>query len=826
MTFLRAFVVFLLAAAWARAEAPYGGRVGFSTNAPPLVREAASDLAAHLSRISGRAFAAKEGLDGPGVLLAVAGQGGVPVADAEMLKGRKPEAVVLDGSDPSRAWIVGNTDLGVSDGAYSWLDELGCRWFFPSETWTVLPSGVEVALRGRRLLEPVFAYRGFSGTGGFGGKLWMDPGMTLQKRWTEWRRRNRYGRGAPGMGHTGESFSLRHKDELVAHPEWRAMVNGERLPFAEGVKLCVSNPAARDLLVRDRLATLKRQVAVAPDDPAARWVSVEPSDGGNHCECPECLKLGSVSDRVFSTANFVAKAFAREMPGAGVGLYAYHRHLAPISIDLEPNVRVHVIAYSFNRTGLTAEQLLRAWAKKAPAFAAGDKWSIPDWSWDLPSFNFLDLVPSRLRLWAEVGADGFGVETSHSAGAVGVALWMAARLSWEPKGEGPALLDDFCSRSFGRAAPPMRRMLERWAKGFALGEHELALSFRDLGEALRLADSPGASARLRDYARYLHYQRLYHEYLVAEGDPAARGPAVRALLEWCWRIRDSAMVHAYRLHRLLLNRREKGDPVLAREWDLHDPSAPGWAGVKPVADAELDRLVRDGVEKYRPLDVAEGRFSANLVPLHPPAKGADDAPGPVHAFSGTHRFEFVAPEGARALKLSFAGGLARAGVEHRITVTTRAGDEVADLPVPSDGAAHDVELPLPGGGHYAMEVFVQGALWKMQVPARWPFAAVGRVVPRVQSPGLCVYVPKGLSRFAVHYEGRPPMKIVGPDGAERAPDAPGRTVSVAVPKGMDGAVWQLKGMVTTAPLRVIGPPPVFGLTPEGMMIPSELAPPR
>lgn len=818
------FVVVLLAAvAGARAEAPYGGRVGFAANASPLVREVAADLAAHLSRISGAPCSAKEGLDGHGVFLALAEAAGAPSEAVGLLKGRGREAFVLDGADLSRAWIVGNSDAALAHGAYSWLEDLGCRWFFPNERWTVLPSGVEVAMRGRRVLEPVFQYRHFFGTGGF-GRLWMDPEIALKKRWEEWQRRNRWGRGEPGMGHTGEALSLRNKEELIAHPEYRAMVDGQRLPWALGVKLCDSNPGARELLIRDRLAMLKRQIATAPDDPASRWIGVEPSDGGNHCECPECVKLGSVSDRVFGTANAVAKALAREVPGAGVGLYAYHHHLAPPSLALEPNVRVHVVAYSFNKSGMTSEQLLRAWAKKAPAFAVGDKWSIPDWAWDLPSFNFFERSAARLRLWAETGADGFALESSYSSGAAGIPLWMAGRLSWSPELEAPALLDDFCSGSFGRAAPPMRRMIERWAKGFALGEHEVALSFRDLAEALRLAESPAVAARVRDFVRYVQYVRLWHEYLLAAEDPARRGEAARAVLEWIWRIRDTAMVHTYRLHRLILlgRSREKGDTVLAKEWDLHDASAPGWARVKPVEDAELDRLLRDVIEKYRPLDVAEGRFSANLVPLGPQPKGVDDAPGPEHIFTGTHRFEFVAPEGARVLRMKFRCGPGRPGAEDRITVTPRNGNEVFEQAVSADGETRDLEIPLLGAGAYAMEIFDQNR-FRIRVPGRWPFVAVGRVVPRLRSPGLCIFVPKGTARFGVHYEGKAPLKVLGPDGAEHAPEAGARTVSVVVPKGMDGATWQLADMVTTVPLRVIGVPSVFGLSPEGMMVPSELA---
>ena len=52
-------------------------------------------------------------------------------------------------------------------------------------------------------------------------------------------------------------------------------------------------------------------------------VSFETSDEGRHCECEQCAKLGSVSDRVFGLANEVAKAVDKAYPGKMIGLLAY-----------------------------------------------------------------------------------------------------------------------------------------------------------------------------------------------------------------------------------------------------------------------------------------------------------------------------------------------------------------------------------------------------------------------------------------------------------------------------------------------------------------------
>jgi hypothetical protein len=62
---------------------------------------------------------------------------------------------------------------------------------------------------------------------------------------------------------------------------------------------------------------------------------MECSDGGGQCECENCKKLGSISDRVFGLANEVARAVAKSYPGKMVGLYAYNEHSEPPSFKLE-----------------------------------------------------------------------------------------------------------------------------------------------------------------------------------------------------------------------------------------------------------------------------------------------------------------------------------------------------------------------------------------------------------------------------------------------------------------------------------------------------------
>ena len=142
------------------------------------------------------------------------------------------------------------------------------------------------------------------------------------------------------------------------------MIDGKRQSWSPIVKFCASNQEVVDLFTKDRLDALRLQRKLDPHGPRAWAVSVEPSDGGGHCQCPECLKLGSPSDRVFHVANQVARAVAREFPDGRVSLLAYNEHAAVPKIPLEKNVHVMVAPYAFQRTDLSPERLLEAWSRK------------------------------------------------------------------------------------------------------------------------------------------------------------------------------------------------------------------------------------------------------------------------------------------------------------------------------------------------------------------------------------------------------------------------------------------------------------------------------
>lgn len=825
----------------------YGRRVAVPTAMQPDLKAAVGDLLSTLHQLTGQEFA----LAGPGeaagiVLQTIAtdeppqagasqdGPGPFPPAVAERL-GAGREACLL-WPEAGRLWIAARSDIGLCHGVYLYLEALGVRWYGPSERWTIVPRRDDVRLSSAVAASPAFRSRLFFGTGGFGGNLPLDPRRTLQERWLQWHRRNRFGGEFRVAGHTGEAFNTRYKQELEANPAWRAMIDGRRVPWSLTAKFCASNQDVVDLYVRDRVEDFRRRRSVAPHDPHAWAVSVEPADGGGHCTCPDCLKLGSVSDRVFHVANQAARAVRDVAPDGRVSLFAYNEHAAPPSFPLEPNVYVQAIPYAFQRTGLSPDQLLDAWSQHVPRLGVYDYWSIPDWSRDLPSFDPLGFGPDRLRGWHARGVDSFLCESTFSHGAMGAAWWIGSRLAWEPQTDVASLFEEFLHDSFGPGKAPMRRMLTRWADRFTLTSHELALSFRDLDEAWRLAEGDEAvQSRIADYGRYVEYLRLNFEYQQApRGSPEKRAAAER-LLRFQWSIYDSAMIHAFRLSQLLTrDARLAGDETLGKTYDWQNPAAPGWAEIQPADDPEIRRRVQAGVRELQPQNFVSRRFRGPLVRAVAAADslGASTSPAtsdheaPVMALSNSLDFHVLAERDGVAFRPRIATERAV-----QLLVAGPDGESVAVESVETgpEWAARwsTPEIVLPRAGLYHVQIISQKRSFRFSPPPDLPLTMPGWWNSQgAPTPRLYFYVPRETSLLAIYanYTAAGPPRFFAPDGVEVQPQAldQGHLLLIPIAEEHRGRIWSLdRAKCAVGPLEMLNAPAAFAFSPQTLLAPRD-----
>lgn len=797
----------------------YGSSLHALDQASPEVTAAIADATDTLSRVTGATFSAADARGTRGIVLVKAKSASAADADVKRLTDRGPEAFVIRSTDSASLTITANADTGLINGLYYYLQRIGCRWFFPGDAWTVLPKRRDITLRVDDLVVPAFRMRSFAGTGGFGGATPVDPSRAMAARWDLWKRRNGFGGEFALGGHTYEAFNTAHRQVLEQHPEYRALVNGKRAPWSVITKLCVSNPELVALYTEDRLSLFRRQVAAAPDGPQSFAVSVDPSDGGGFCECDRCRSIGtgSASDQAFHLANQVAKAVAKEMPGRRVSLYAYLDHAAVPTIPLEPNVYVSVIPEALQRTGLSSEEFIAAWRKRVSPLSLYTYWSIPDWNADLPTFDFTNIPRQKIRYWHDHGIEGVNFETTFSAGAMGIGLYLASRLLWDPSTDDQALLGEFYELAFGPARAPMQKMLERWAQAFTLSDYEIGLSLRDLADARKAAAARAdVTRRLDDYETYVRYLSQWLEYQDAPLNTPERLARGRAVMLDVYDAYASAMIDSNRIQQLVAERYEKGSP-LRGEFDPKNAEAPGWKMLR-----EASAKPKGLAASYHAVDLPRVRLSNDLVPLPRSRLGAGD---PLAAsallFGGPMDFEVEVPAGQKSLDFAIKVQKTASAPGDAVVVRRPDGVEALREVVPADGEAHSLSVALGQSGRYVIHVEDQKTTFFFSPPTGLPtvFRTFASPWP---SPPVYFLVPKGLRRVAMFAHGSVPIEIHDADG--RQVSAPGgRVVMFDVPSGQDGRVWSFRNFKGWEPVRMLNAPQVFALSRDALLVPrSEL----
>ncbi|MHB0935694.1 MAG: DUF4838 domain-containing protein [Armatimonadota bacterium] len=791
---------------FARADALYSRTIYLPAEASPAAKGSAEALKLWLGKMTGAEFTVGNGTAKEGIFLATESTLNLPANLARLKAQESGEAFHIVG-DGKALWIVGKTDLGLDRGVFYYLDKLGCRWLHPGEKWTVIPQRDDITLKVNEVQAPAFFTRDFFGTGGFGRPTY-DPKQRIADGWTLYKRQNLLGGTFRLGGHTGEAFNLAHKAELEAHPEYVAEVNGQRTP-GYTAKLCYSNPGLQELFVKDRLAAFKRLLVTAP---SSQVISVEPADGGGHCACAECVKLGSVSDRVFTLANAAARAVTKAYPGKYVNLLAYNEHAGVPAVPIEPNVIVQLAPYAFQRTGLTPHEMIQAWGKKHDFLGVYTYWCIPDWSRCLPGLS-TETVAGEIRFWHDNNIKLHNSESTFCGGNMGPNWYLAARLMWEPARDEQAILDDYYASAFGTAKAPIRRMYDRWDGGFMLTDSEVGSCYRDLNEALALAKDPAIRARLVDMGRYVHFLRLWYEFQSAKGE--ARIAAAKAVNTYLWKVYDSNMVQSFRMAQLLVR-------DMKPHLDAENTQAEMWKDIPQHTDEEILALVADGSAKYHPLDFTRVKYTGALQPLQAAAWDAETYVS-THTFASSANFAFAAPPGVTSVMLKIYVGKA-AGRSDHVVVTDPLGKRVFDQRVEAAGAWTDLVIPTTLPGNYRLEVTDQKNNFILQAPAGLPFVCTGPFTCPNLSTRAYFYVPKGLKQVAVYSPSVIPIKIFDPNGkpvkVERN-EAGNALFLIDVPAGQDGKAWSFTTFKSYSSLRLLNAPNYFGYSPQTLMKPED-----
>jgi uncharacterized protein DUF4838/glycosyl hydrolase family 67 len=420
----------------------------------------ARELADHLERMTGRRAAVvveseplpeRALIVGPCLALASLGVR----LDRELLG----EEGFLLKSVRGRLVVAGPGSRGTLYACVTLLEKLGVRWYTPRVTR--VPKRQTIDLEGFDDVEvPDFEYRDVGFAEAF------ERGFAYHNRLN--------GFSQQLDAETGGKWIYRpfvHSfDELVPrslfaeHPDYFPFDGEKRIDGY--VQRCLSNP---DVL-KIATATVLRWIA---EHPEARIFSVSQNDTYNECKCPECRKLVTKYDTWSGLylwfVNQVAEAVGKEHPGVLIDTLAYQfTETPPKGIAPLKNVRVRLCPigccashpYENCDAKPTVAFLtnLRLWAGLTDTLYV---WHYAtDFSHYLMPFPDFDEFPAELKLYRASGVKGVYFEGDYSAGGGGsdaeLRSWVMAHLLFDVHADVGALVDDWMSGVYGRAAKPMR----------------------------------------------------------------------------------------------------------------------------------------------------------------------------------------------------------------------------------------------------------------------------------------------------------------------------------------------------------------------------------
>jgi hypothetical protein len=250
-----------------------------------------------------------------------------------------------------------------------------------------------------------------------------------------------------------------------AHPEWRLLVDGQ----PDKTKLRWTRPDVAEAIA-DRILT---QLDEAP----SRSVSLSPGDYVVPTEDPEEKKHDpdprvwepaagqwSVTDRLMMLANRVAERVTKKHPDTLFGMLAYVNYNQPPAREpVHPNVVPIIAPIDFNRhhpmtwpghpNGSQLKDLVEGWAKKAK------RWGYYGYGMNLAEISapnpFITKWGTDLPILLQNGMTYWTPETMTGWESMMPGYYLSIRLTFDPREQPAAILDEMWKRLYGPAAQPM-----------------------------------------------------------------------------------------------------------------------------------------------------------------------------------------------------------------------------------------------------------------------------------------------------------------------------------------------------------------------------------
>ncbi len=409
------------------------------------LRESIYDLVAIIERISGAKLAI---IAGP----PTADERRAPIIVGELATGllgepakhRTGQGLRIVAKD-GRLFLTGESDLATSYAIYTLLDQLGCRWYMPSEMGEVLPRLTTITIPAQDLsAAPASLHRA----------IWYCD--------NDYARRNRAGGPGLAAGHALENTVPKALRET--HPEIRAQIAGKPHPhLVKWTHPLVAKAVADSILAGLAKEPLTPSFSLSPDDGAV-WDESDDTkyDAGDF---DPAIQAVSKTDRLMVFANRVAEQVAPQHPNVKLGILAYADYTRPpVREKLHPSIVPQIAPITFSRAqpmsddrepnNAAIRKMVTGWGQAAPATSyyfygfylaevSSPNPMIRKWGHDIPFIY----AQGNCQYWQPETMSNF--ETSMHA------LYLGLRMAWDPQQQPGAIIDELHSKFYGAASKPM-----------------------------------------------------------------------------------------------------------------------------------------------------------------------------------------------------------------------------------------------------------------------------------------------------------------------------------------------------------------------------------
>lgn len=405
-------------------------------------------------------------------------------------------------------------ERGTLYGVYRFLEELGCRWFFPGPKGSVVPPTPEVTVTAFNLTEaPVWQLRKV----GWDTFQWYMLDSERVRATVNVDEYEELGWGGAELRHwllrvrgSSEWFAFNHRPPRMnleerygaEHPEYFALrPNGERdlapQPGRTG-HLCYTHPGVLELTKKDidayyagtpaaEVGMSDHQVRLDPFNNGwsssaiyGRTVSLLPHDSFFACTCENCARLvhddwgdaGKNSELVWSFIEDAAKWMEVAHPDKLITCLAYSSYSKrpPGLAELPDNVIVGLCPHTFNKTyndvkdenyaalmGLVTEwsvndRKMLIWLHHLYRYGSPRREGVPMMLTGLFERLFRDLAPHADLMHIEQDSDSLMLEHLNR--------YVMMKLLYNPNLEAEELVADYARSFYGPGAEPVLSILK------------------------------------------------------------------------------------------------------------------------------------------------------------------------------------------------------------------------------------------------------------------------------------------------------------------------------------------------------------------------------